>query len=266
MILIITEQVLNFNDINELSEALLFLATQVAFLAKLTSIMYFKENFTKIEYLLTKPIFYGFSEHQLKLITSAVKDAEFVARIYRSICIVSVICYSIFPFLDQESNTAMPLPTWHPWDITKSKIYYSISFGFHIISIAISALYNTTADIITVKMCTLAAAQFQILKDNLNKIDYTKKIATNQLRKNFIYHQELLNFIHLIQVTFSYGIFVQFIASVLVICFVAFKMLTVPVQSMEFVHLFFYLSCMLNQVALYCWYGHGIMTEVLFFY
>lgn len=253
---------LEFDDIGELSAAILFLATQIAFLAKLTSIIYYKNNFRKIESILAKPAFKKFTPEQIDLIIQDANGTEFIAKNYRYICAISVLCYSIFPFLDKRSDYSMPLPAWNIWDVKKSRIFYWISFHFQIISIAISALYNSAIDIITVKMYTLATSQFRILKSNLEDIDYTAETVHQELRNNLIYHQDLLSFIQLIQETFSYGIFVQFIASVLVICFVFFEMLIVPIFSMEFVHLIMYLGCMVNQVVLYCWYGHGIMTEV----
>ncbi|XP_064212237.1 putative odorant receptor 85d [Tribolium castaneum] len=63
-----------------------------------------------------------------------------------------------------------------------------------------------------------------------------------------------------VEKTFSKGIFIQFFASVIVICFAGFLIIITPVLSMQFLYLTLYFMCMISQVAIYCWYGHYVMT------
>ena len=73
------------------------------------------------------------------------------------------------PFIDATRKGALPLPGWFPYDIQK---YYSVTFFLQVVSVIISAYGNTGIDILTWKLISIASAQFEILKQNLEEIDF----------------------------------------------------------------------------------------------
>ncbi|KAJ8978885.1 hypothetical protein NQ317_008500 [Molorchus minor] len=68
-------------------------------------------------------------------------------------------------------------------------------------------------------------------------------------------------FVDTIQKGFSLGILIQIFASVLVFCFTGFQMIIIPIQSVQFVSLLIYFTCMMAQVAMYCWFGHYLIDS-----
>jgi hypothetical protein len=62
--------------------------------------------------------------------------------------------------------------------------------------------------------------------------------------------------------TLSIIIFVQFVISMLVLCSSVYLLSKMKIVSLQFMSLMLYLSCMLYQIFLYCWYGNEIILQV----
>ncbi|KAJ3664914.1 hypothetical protein Zmor_000448 [Zophobas morio] len=252
--------IVNRNDLSKLSETLQYFITHTTFICKLTNFVVYKKNLLNIEDTLEMPIFYGFSHDHLKLLKQKVAACENVGTVFRVLCVAAVAFWALPPYLDPAKSKSLPIPGWFPYNVTD---YYYPTFAFQMIGIANTAYTNSTIDILTWMLISVASGQFEILKENLKDIDYGSPdlTKTNESFKNCVkHHREIVRFVYKIENTFSKGIFLQFFASVIVICFTGFLMIIVPVVSMQFALLLTYFLCMMCQVAMYCWYGHDVMT------
>ncbi|CAH1374577.1 unnamed protein product, partial [Tenebrio molitor] len=260
----IIQLIIDKNDVSKLSETLLFFMTHVTFLYKLTNFIYHRNNLLDIEDSLTLPIFYGFPFDRLGQLKSEIESCKTIGKIFRITCVVALALYGLVPYLDKGKSMTLPLPGWIPYNVRKC--YYP-TYMFQMISVCITAYVNSTIDILTWMLITVASAEFEILKGNLEKIDYRSngvkehsKIIENNFNKCVKHHKAVVNFVYKIEYTFSDGIFLQFFSSVIVICVTGFLMIIVPIPSMQFGFLAMYFLCMMCQVAMYCWYGHIVMT------
>ncbi|XP_044259103.1 odorant receptor Or1-like [Tribolium madens] len=256
----VAQMVIDRNELSKFSETLLFFMTHFTFLCKLTNFVYNKRKMFEIEDNLAKGIFYGFEIDKIK---PKIESCKFVAKIFRILCIWVILLYTMVPFLDDKEDLSLPLPGWVPYD-TK-KFYYPTAI-FQIISVSVSAYNNSTIDILTCMLITVASAQFNLLKEALKRMDFrpeghnTKKLIEAKFENCVNHHKEIVKFAYQIEDIFSKGIFLQFFASLIVICFTGFQMIVVPIPSVQFIFLIIYFSCMMCQVAMYCWYGHDIIT------
>nr|QNH68050.1 odorant receptor 26 [Apriona germarii] len=219
--------------------------------------------------MLQSRLFANVTERERTILENHIQEGRILAKIYRVLCFLVVLFYALFPFLDDRSGKThrFPLPCWFPFD--ESKYYYQVFFA-EILSIAVGAWVNSNIDILTVMLCILATAEFEILRNRLTTIiepsPKSTKIGEDEAVKVRLgecvdQYDELLCFVNQIEVTFSKGIFVQFFCSVIVICLTGFQMLVISFNSMQFVLLIVYFSCMMCQVAMYCWYGHTVMES-----
>ncbi|RZC37342.1 7tm 6 domain containing protein, partial [Asbolus verrucosus] len=265
----IVQMVMDRNDLSKLSETILFFMTHVTFLGKLTNFGYYRSNLFNIEDALTNPVFYGFSSECLAVLKKKMASCNLVAKIFRMLCILAVLLYTSVPFLDESKTKSLPLPGWLPFNTRK---YYYLGVIFQIASVSITAYNNSSIDILTWMLITVATAEFDILKENLKTINFRSECearANKTVFKNCIKHHKAIvkyenefyynvlfyctisydfSLIHKIEATFSKGIFLQFFASV------------VSFPSVQFGFLVMYLLCMLWQVGMYCWFGHDVMT------
>ncbi|KAJ8913713.1 hypothetical protein NQ315_007430 [Exocentrus adspersus] len=259
---LVTYSCLQFDDPTKLSEILLFCMTQFAFLNKLTNLIASKRKLLQLEVRLTNPVFTTVTDVEKSILQKHVSNGKLLAKLYRALCFLVVLFYALFPFLDDRSETEYkyPLPCWFPFD--EDKYYYQVFF-VEIWSIAVSAFVNSSMDVLTIMMMIVATAEFKILNRKLRTAFGAGKddAVAGRFRECVLFYEELLSLVAHIEATFSRGIFIQFFCSVMVICLTGFQMLVISFNSMQFVLLVVYFSCMMCQVAMYCWYGHTVMES-----
>ncbi|CAH1381872.1 unnamed protein product [Tenebrio molitor] len=257
--------ILERDDLSKVSETLHYFVTHVTFLYKLKNFTSRGKNLLNIEDTLTLPVFYGFSFDQLRQLKREMDDCKTVGKVFRVTCVGAVALYGMVPFLDKNKSMSLPLPGWIPDKVIGK--YYHATFLFQMTAVTMTAYVNSTIDILTWMLMTVGSAQFNILKENLKNIDYRSegndkqsKIIERNFNKCVKHHKAIVEFVYKIEYTFSNGIFLQFFASVIVICATGFLMIIVPIPSVQFGLLATYFICMMCQVAMYCWYGHIVMT------
>nr|UTN00937.1 odorant receptor [Semanotus bifasciatus] len=251
--------VLHITNLSTIAEALMFFVTQTAFMWKLANIIIKRELLSKIEEILSNPIFYNLSDGHLELITDYLASTKRFATLYRIICFMVCTTNVILQLVGSKLGHAMLLG-WNPWEID-SRIKYYLNCTFQLNAFCVSAYLNSTIDILIAVLITVATAQIEILKSNLSNIQYNTADAKKKFNDNVLLHYEILRFVSAIEDTFSVGILIQIFASVLVICFTGFQMLIVSQESIQFVSLFLYFMCMMAQVAMYCWFGHYLIAS-----
>jgi hypothetical protein len=250
----IAELIMARNDLSKISETLHYFMTVLTYVYKLQNFLARRRNLLDIEDRLKEPVFYGFSLDQLRQLKSEIDSCRTVGKLFRIMCVGAVGLYALVPFLDKNKAMNLPIPGWFPYNVTK---YYSPTYAFQMIGVGMTAYVNSTIDILTWMLMTVASAQFNILKENLKNIDYRfgkedgqKKIIENNFNNCvkhhkaiveydffyfFFYNSNLIvccSFVCKIEYTFSNGIFLQFLASVVIICATGFLMIIVK----QFLH------------------------------
>ncbi|KAJ3653682.1 hypothetical protein Zmor_012920 [Zophobas morio] len=255
------QMVVDRKDLSKLTDTLLFFMTHFTFLGKLTNFGYYRQNLLAIEDDLCARIFYSFSEKQLGILISKIGSCNTIAKIFRMSCVLCIIFYSVLPLLGDEKN--LPLPGWLPYD---TDAFYLETIIFQILSVCVSAYNNSSIDILTWKLIAVASGEMEILKENLRDLEYKSngdkelEVTKETFGICIQQHNAVIDLVHKIEFVFSKGIFMQFLSSVIIICFTGFQLLVVPMASIQFVFLVMYFFCMMCQVAMYCWYGHEVMT------
>ncbi|XP_023311848.1 uncharacterized protein LOC111691291 [Anoplophora glabripennis] len=209
----------NSSNLEKLSEILLFCMTQFAFLNKLTNFVAQKTNLMQLEVMLLSYLLTNVTQKEIDVLENHIKEGRLLVKIYRALCFLVVLFYALFPFLDDRSGEShkFPLPCWFPFDETK---YYYQVFFLEILSIAVGTWINSNIDLLTVMMCVLATAEFEVLRNRLATI--LQPLSTS--------------------------------ASVDGDAVVKIKLRDcISFSSMQFLLLIVYFSCMMCQVAMYCW-------------
>ncbi|KAJ3664913.1 hypothetical protein Zmor_000447 [Zophobas morio] len=254
------QMIIERNDVSKLSESLQYFTTLVTFVWKLIYFDIYKKTLLEIEDVLSASIFYGYSNQQLKLLKDKVASGQVAGTTFRVLSVAAVAFWGLPPFLDSQKSKSLPIPGWFPYNVTQ---YYYPTFAFQILGIANTAYTDCSIDILSWVLISIASGQLEILKETLKNINYEEgdlKTVEEKLKKGVRHHLEIVNLVSKIEKMFSKGIFLQFFASVIVICFTGFLMMILPVVSMQFALTFTYFVCMMCQVAMYCWYGHDVMT------
>ncbi|XP_074033912.1 uncharacterized protein, partial [Leptinotarsa decemlineata] len=161
---------IEYKNVSAVAETLLIAGTQTACLCKVFNLIIKKKNILELEDIISKPEFRQFSEENLKIMKNSVRIAEWFGRIYRMICFTAITSDMFHPLSNIEDG-ALPLTVWNPWDVRKTSHYIS-AFTFHMVSLSLSALTNSTIDIFTCQYIMIIVGQLKIIKNGLSDIDY----------------------------------------------------------------------------------------------
>ncbi|KAG5877728.1 hypothetical protein JTB14_037178 [Gonioctena quinquepunctata] len=248
-------------NLSALSETMLITSTYAACLSKTINLMVKKENISELEDTLSSPEFKSFTKDNMEIMKKSMNNVRYIGLAYRIICSSCILSFMLFPLID-DNDRALPMVVWTPWDVRKKSNYIS-TFILHMISLVISAVTNTTIDIFTCQYIMIVVGQLKIMKKHLSSIDYgSNNIEVKQdFAKNVDLHKAIIRFTEVMEKTFSIPLFIQFMISIITICFTAFMLLEVPSDSTQFINLVAYLNVMFLQVLSYCLFGHILMTN-----
>lgn len=110
---------------------------------------------------------------------------------------------------------------------------------FQILSIGISAIINSTFDTITAAFICIGSIQFDVLKSNFQTLTSSNekqgnvddKIIEQRIKKFVKWHIDIMDYLALVEDTFSNGVFVQFMGSVIIICMSGFRLVVVSASQ-----------------------------------
>lgn len=143
---------------------LYFSTSEMTYIWKLFNYLYKRHKILEIDQLLDTKVFNSYTESQHRFVEKAVKKSVALSTIFRYLIIVWVTMYLIYPIVD---NSLLALPGWFPFDIVKYRWYIII---YQVASVALSALINSSTDVVTVGFISVATAHFSIVKDTLTSI------------------------------------------------------------------------------------------------
>nr|WJJ63313.1 odorant receptor 13 [Pachyrhinus yasumatsui] len=257
---LLTLIVINVRDLGTVMGALMLLLQQTAFISKLSIFIFKGDQLQMLEMKLKQ-----FASHQLlfsdtMLLKNNLQNISKIGQIYRLSCILCCTFFGAGPFMNGGTKFELPMPGYLPYEIS-NQIKYFATYFYQMASLYIAACLNSSVDILNCRLITIATTLFEILIKRLKNIGH-EDVENHQEEfiKCIYFHNKLLEFIRGIEDLYSYIVFSQFAASVVVICSTAFELVILPVGSGEFVGSLMYLINMIIEVALYCWYGHNIQT------
>lgn len=275
----IIKLLIGVDSLEEFADILYYLVTQAAYLCKLTNFVYGPGKLLQIEEHLQHPIsqkFYQkFGRDDLHKI---IKQCDAVAVIFRFLIVGIVGLYAIFPYLDD--NKDLPFAGWIPVDINVLG-YRCLVYFLQLMCVFVSAFTNGNMDLFTIYLLSIGIGKLKLIKECFRHVDYTlqttesikkanknstdttnKVLSPKDLAELYRFHEYIIKYLLMVEELFSYGIFIQFLASIAVVCMTGFQLMITPPQSGQFVLLILYINCMMCQVIMYCWYGNEILFEV----
>ncbi|XP_043285610.1 odorant receptor 46a-like [Venturia canescens] len=182
----------------------------------------------------------------------------------------AVIAVTIGSFLENVSQRTLPFPAWLPFDYT-SKWGFWIAFLHQIVAHGIGATIGGIHDALFHGLMIQVCAKLNILKYRLRSIPQMiehkksrESIAISEreeIRTCVRQHQEIHKFVKRSNEVFSIVMFIQFSVSAFVICMSTYMLSKMTMHSAGFTFLIVYVSCMIVQIFLLCWYGNEVITE-----
>ncbi|XP_066159275.1 putative odorant receptor 71a [Euwallacea fornicatus] len=253
---------LSTEDLTKVSEIFLFSMTQVAFINKVLKYHFNFHKLAALDQQVAQDMFTRVNSVELKIWKDAFNSGQMVVKIYLTTCFGVILSYGLVPLLKilTIGGKHYPFPSKFPFNPDN---YYGFIFIGEVMAVGVSAWINGSLDglftkhtIIATTQCTILCEKITQLLENTN--DDHK--VHDRIRHCIIYYNEIITYITNIEDIFSFGIFIQFLCSGVVICLTGFQLM-VSDEKGQFGLLLLYLICMTFQLMLYCWYGHCLMQE-----
>ncbi|RZC41867.1 7tm 6 domain containing protein, partial [Asbolus verrucosus] len=158
-------------------------------------------------------------------------------------------------------DSRLPFLAWYPYN-SKVSPFYEITYVYQIVSISFIAIANSNIDTLIAALNMYIGAQFDILCDdlrNLQDLTQSASLSFNEKLTDCIqHHKKILSFAEDSNNCFNWIIFLQFFASSLSISLTLFQMTVVIPLTNEFNSLFSFVSAMLVEIFIYCWFGNEV--------
>lgn len=215
-----------------------------------------KKDIMKIYYELQGIFDSHLDKNKKYQIKKYLREYQIATFIYLgSIVMVSLpIGYPIIKFFTQ-GVLEMSLKWWYPFDVFKRNIFL-IHLVYAQWCVCNNLGYALSADSMLYAFIKSISIEFNILKEDLMTIDKTpenersRKIKTLTSR-----HNQLLGLCDRFQNIYSISFLVNFAVSSMIMCFVAFRLVTAGADT--FIYLFYipYMCIMSCQILLLCYFG-----------
>ncbi|XP_039758528.1 odorant receptor 46a-like [Pararge aegeria] len=227
-------------------------------------------------------------EHRV-ILRKSIKTARFVMTYYSAMCVGAVSVAIILPLT--ENFNILPTNVEYPYfDVNKTPVY-AITYMHHIYYKPATCIIDGVMDTILAAFIASAIGQIEILAYNLRNFkilatrnrkrdvvkyiqrDYNLDVKYNPyyyihliLKKNIVHYNAIIRYVSMIEGAFSLASALQFMLSVMVLCLVGIQFLSIENPSshpMQIVWMAIYLTCMLIEVFILCWFGNELILKSL---
>ncbi|KAJ3656604.1 hypothetical protein Zmor_015671 [Zophobas morio] len=251
------------------------------FVFKLLQFIRNSDKIRRCIYMVESPIFTNYVKTQEQIMDDCVHVCTRNSNFFQFFCILTAASWAAVPLFGKEYR--LPLDIWLPYDVTRGGLPYILSYIFLVSGVSIDSVLNGAIDPLIGGLLYYAATQIKILKNNLENItkyaeeqllsemkgedNYEKiielksKIVYQRLKFCVKLHKTILNFVEEYEGTFTSMVFVQFSASVVVICISCLQLIIVEPFTMSFFSMVIFINAVLMEILFYCYYGTILFEE-----
>ncbi|KAJ3648714.1 hypothetical protein Zmor_020493 [Zophobas morio] len=223
-------------------------------LMKMFSIASNIQTLRKLLTILDDEMFQVRSNEQIENIAPSVKTWKLAYNLISG----SIACSVIFWTVDSFRRRRLPFISWYPYNTTGSPLY-EITCVHQLSSLSFAAYININMDTFIAVFSLYAAAQFDILCDNL------KNLQPEVFREGLVvcvkHHRAIVNFVKSYNTTFDSIILVQFFTSAASLGITMFLVVGVPPLSSDFFSFLFYANGVIIEIFIYCWFGNELQIK-----
>ncbi|KOC66534.1 Putative odorant receptor 9a [Habropoda laboriosa] len=146
---------------------------------------------------------------------------------------------------------------WFPYDYTTA-VLFPLTYALQLLCVLVYSWIHVSVDILFFGLLMQLCCQFDILFSRFSSITSENK---GVLRRCIRHHDRIYRLAEIMNDSLQLTMFAQFFGSFMVICLSLIQLLNADILSTEFLATIFYLSSILLQSFLYCWYGNEVRTK-----
>nr|AII01085.1 odorant receptor [Dendrolimus kikuchii] len=269
-------------NIGDVAEGLYLFLSEMYTYFKIAVFWFNKKRVVKLlEFLYCKEFKPKEPEHR-EIIRQSIKAARFVMTFYSTMCVGAVSVGIIMPLT--ENFEILPTNVEYPnLDVYKSPAYETV-YIHHIYYKPATCIIDGVMDTMLAAFIASAIGQIEILAFNLRNFNivaerrrkrairdnkyirvYSEQYYTRVVLKEcIIHHNCIIRYVSMIESAFSLASALQFMLSVMVLCLIGIQFLSIENPTshpMQMVWMAIYLTCMLIEVFILCWFGDELIWK-----
>ncbi|XP_035718471.1 odorant receptor Or1-like [Vespa mandarinia] len=244
----------NMNDFIESSHMLL---TMVIGFCKAVNILMAREKIIKLIDALTDGICLSLDSEESKIQEKYDRTIRANTLHYAIMIETSVLSSILNSLLTDLQAKTLPFRAWIPYDYSSSIVFY-LTYFYQMISMTACSLFHVAIDALFCGFLLQICCQIDKLKCRLKRLNCD---GLDGLRKCIQHHYQIYQIAEKVNEAFVMTIFSQFFISSIVLCSSMFELLKNDLLSTEFMALIIYLSTLLVQIYIFCWYGNEVKLK-----
>ncbi|GAB1867166.1 Odorant receptor [Camponotus japonicus] len=262
--------ILVIDNIDDFATNSLLLLSSVSVLFKATAVITRRDEIVNlIETLQKKPCkVYNEEENDIQMkFDCLIRSYSIRYTSLASFSATGAVLGGMFNILEGE----LPYRMWVPYDYTSPLLFWFTSIQ-EVVAVIFGTIVNVATETTVLGFCLQICAQIEILKHRLQKMMKSSKKeetpislndasnGTDRFSEHILHHLCIIRLAKMINKVFSQVIFVQFFASILVLCTSLYH-LSSHMTITDIISLIIYVLCMFVQIFVYCWAGNEVILK-----
>nr|KAF7404149.1 hypothetical protein H0235_014843 [Vespula pensylvanica] len=253
----------NADDSSNVSDDIYVFLAQFVSCFKMLSLVVNRNNIVELIVTLGQephqPLDDPLDDVEMNIQTKFDRLSRFNTHSYASLISLTVSNFLLLSLITNFKKRQLTFRAWLPFDDNMTPIVFYLTYIHQILAVTIAAMIHVALDTLICNLLINICCQITILENRLTNITDERKTI---LKLCIRHHECIYRFAATVNKTFKFAIFVQFFASTLTVCFTLYQLTKVSANTSEFIKMMFFMSSMLTQVYLYCWYGHLVTLKV----
>ncbi|XP_076223413.1 odorant receptor 46a-like isoform X2 [Nomia melanderi] len=258
LLTLILDMVFNVENQDDFSDNLYALMPVITSSCKLCSFLANRERIMGLISKVKRKPHLPTSEAEMRIQIRIDEMNEKLATVFTSVFGSCVLIIWITSLIRDTRNRVLAFRAWVPYNYS-SPTLYTVTYTHQALSVTVSSLMNIAYDTLFSGLMFSIYSQLEILGHRLRNIRSDQRGTARECARHLNYIYE---FATKMNERFELVLCVQFVTSVLSICFVLYR-ITRRNLSSRLAETFMYAICMLVQIFYYCWYGNEVRVKSL---
>nr|XP_050863389.1 uncharacterized protein LOC127069859 [Vespula vulgaris] len=248
----------NADDSSNVSDDIYVFLAQFVSCFKMLSLVVNRNNIVDLIVTLGQEPHQPLDDVEMNIQTKFDRLSRFNTHSYASLISLTVSNFLLLSLITNFKKRQLTFRAWLPFDDNMTPVVFYLTYIHQILAVTIAAMIHVALDTLICNLLINICCQITILENRLTNITDERKTI---LKLCIRHHECIYKFAATVNKTFKFAIFVQFFASTLTVCFTLYQLTKVSANTSEFIKMMFFMSSMLTQVYLYCWYGHLVTLK-----
>ncbi|XP_045524598.1 odorant receptor 94a-like [Pieris brassicae] len=260
------------SNLDKLSRVMFLLLCHVTSLAKQLVFHFDSDAVKRLIDALDNSVFQNEDDAAMQLVNECTRRAWRVEVGYAGCAVLTCTLWLLFPIRDHAQGLHVEFPFASPESTDASPMFAAILLYSYYVTTLVG-IANTTVDAFIATIIYQCQTQFRILRMEMEKLPDTARTIsearkeayetalTQQLAQRLLHYRHITWMAESVQEIFGKAILVQFGIGGWILCMAAYKLVSLSVLSIEFASMALFISCILTELYLYCYFGTELSVE-----